>query len=226
MSKKEENGAAKGKEKENRVTIPPPNMKIGEFHIRGTSPLVQHAWSIKIYKKMKEKQEKGESGKNQRKREPKDFMECYEEAKHISTDGWAGIPATAFRNALISACRVSGYVMSRAKLSLFVLADGFDRKDAMPLVKITKGKARYFETTARLDSGNPDVRVRPMFDPGWEANVRVRWDDDQFKVHDVANLLMRAGVQVGIQEGRPDSKKSCGVGWGCFELVNGEEDPQ
>ena len=38
-------------------------------------------------------------------------------------------------------------------------------------------------------------------------------------VHEVRNLLVRAGVQVGIGEGRPYSKKSYGMGWGTFEVV-------
>jgi ribosomal protein S17 len=41
---------------------------------------------------------------------------------------------------------------------------------------------------------------------------------DQFKVQDVANLLSRVGEQVGICEGRPDSKNSAGMGWGTFQV--------
>jgi hypothetical protein len=33
---------------------------------------------------------------------------------------------------------------------------------------------------------------------------------------------MRVGIQVGICEGRPDSKNSAGMGWGTFKLVNSE----
>jgi len=32
-------------------------------------------------------------------------------------------------------------------------------------------------------------------------------------------LLARVGMQVGIGEGRPDSKNSAGMGWGLFEVV-------
>ena len=37
---------------------------------------------------------------------------------------------------------------------------------------------------------------------------------------DVVNLIARVGIQVGIGEGRPDSKMSAGLGYGLFELVN------
>ena len=36
---------------------------------------------------------------------------------------------------------------------------------------------------------------------------------------DVANLIMRAGMQAGIGEGRPFSKESAGIGYGLFEVM-------
>ena len=71
----------------------------------------------------------------------------------------------------------------------------------------------------RNESGVCDLRPRPMWRKGWEAVVRVRFDGDQFTLIDVANLLLRAGMQVGIGEGRPDSRNSCGMGWGLFRLA-------
>jgi len=47
---------------------------------------------------------------------------------------------------------------------------------------------------------------------------RLRWDADQFSDADVLNLLARAGMQVGIGEGRPDSPNSNGLGNGCWEV--------
>jgi hypothetical protein len=38
-----------------------------------------------------------------------------------------------------------------------------------------------------------------------------------FSLDDMANLLMRAGLQCGICEGRPSSQ-SGGMGWGLFEI--------
>jgi hypothetical protein len=57
----------------------------------------------------------------------------------------------------------------------------------------------------------------------WAANVLFQYDGDQFNASDVTNLLMRVGVQVGVLEGRPDSKKSNGCGWGTFRLANENE---
>lgn len=66
--------------------------------------------------------------------------------------------------------------------------------------------------------GVADIRWRPMWEQ-WSAKVRVRWDANQFSAQDVVNLLSRAGMQVGIGEGRPDSKASNGMGWGMFEVL-------
>jgi hypothetical protein len=202
------------------LTISAPNLQVAQWKIRGASPYVQNKFSRKAREEMVAKQKAGSTASKGKKREAKDFEECYEQALHVSEEGWYGIPAPAFRNACVSACRMAGFKMTHAKLSLFIVADGLDVDDATPLVRIAKGEPEYFETTVRNDSGVCDVRARPKWAPGWEATVTARFDADQFTITDVTNLLMRAGLQVGIGEGRPDSKKSCGQGWGLFELCD------
>uniref|UniRef100_A0A6M3XT74 CRISPR-associated protein n=1 Tax=viral metagenome TaxID=1070528 RepID=A0A6M3XT74_9ZZZZ len=200
------------------LNISPPRFHVAEFKIRGIAPYVQNRFSAKAMQMMREKQESGSQGAKGKKREAKDFHACYEGAMHVSEEGWHGIPAPAFRNAAISACRVCGFKMTHAKLTIFIEADGFDQIDSTPLVRITKGKPEYVEHHTRNETGVCDIRPRPMWKSGWEAIVRVRYDEDQFSLEDVTNLMMRIGLQVGVGEGRPDSKKSCGMGWGMFEL--------
>ena len=206
-------------QKKQEVVIAAPNFKTGVFRIRGTAPYVQNAFPEKVREMIRLIQEAGPQAKKGKKRDPKDFQACYEGAQHMAVEGWNGIPAPAFRAGMVSACRVVGFAMTRAKLSVFVEADGFDAVDATPLVKILKGKPRYVEHAVKNETGVCDIRARPMWDPGWEADVRVRFDGDQFSMQDVANLLLRVGAQVGIGEGRADSRKSAGMGWGFFELV-------
>lgn len=201
------------------VQIKSPKFEYATFKIRGTAPYVQNKFSVKARQMLKEQQEAGSTARSKRKREPKNFQECYEQALHVSDDGWYGIPAPSFRNAMISACRTVGFKMTLAKLSVFVEADGFDADDASPLVKITKGEPEYFESVMRIQQ-TIDIRPRPKWRPGWEAEVRIRYDADQFTVEDVTNLMVRVGMQVGIGEGRPDSKSSAGQGWGLFEVIN------
>lgn len=202
------------------LTIAAPRFKTAEFRIVGAAPYVQNKFSAKALEQMRQTQEAGSTAKKGKKREAKDFNAAYEAAKHKSVDGWCGIPAPAFRNAMVSACRMCGFQMTKAKLSVFVEADGFDVDDGTPLVKITKGEPIYHEASVRVGMGTTDIRPRPMWREGWEAVVRVRFDEDQFTLQDVANLMMRAGLQVGVGEGRPDSRSSCGMGWGMFTLAD------
>lgn len=202
------------------VTIKAPDFRVAQFLLRGTAPYVQNKFSAKTREQMRATQEKGSTARKGTKREPKNFQESYEQSLHQSIEGWYGIPAPAFRAAMISACRTVGFKMTLAKLSVFILADGFDKDDATPLVKIVKGEPEYFESLVRVANNAPDIRPRGLWQPGWEARLQIRFDADQFTFEDVANLLMRVGLQVGIGEGRPDSKMSAGMGWGTFEVIN------
>jgi hypothetical protein len=84
------------------------------------------------------------------------------------------------------------------------------------LIKII-GKPRRSEMIARVETGQPYVTIRPVYD-NWKSEIKIKFDADQFSIDDVANLLSRVGEQVGIGEGRPDSKNSAGMGWGTFTL--------
>jgi hypothetical protein len=213
-TKKEAEPAAK--ETKVSIAIKAPNFQIAEFRIIGTAPFVQHKFSAKARNQIIETQKAGTVAAGKKVREPKDFDAVYLGAMHKSREGWIGIPASAFRNAMISACRTVGYKMTHAKLAAFVLADGFDEDDGTPLIKID-GKPKKHTTYARNDNGSIDIRVRPMWDE-WGATVKIRFDADMFSATDLANLMMRVGMQVGIGEGRPDSKNSAGMGWGTFSI--------
>jgi hypothetical protein len=198
------------------VTIPPPNMQCVQFNIVGTSPYVGNKFSSEALAEMRATQEAGSTAKKGKKRDPKDFGKSCKEALHVSTDGWEGIPAVSFRAAMISACRVAGFQMTRGKLAVFVDADGLS-VEGVPLVRI-RGKWEHYEAYVRNASGVADIRARPMWRE-WSCKVTVRFDADMFTASDVYNLIKRAGMQVGIGAGRPDSRTSVGQGWGTFDVA-------
>ncbi len=202
-----------------QVTVKAPQFQVVEFRIKGNAPYVQNKFSKRSFQGIRDTQEAGQTAKKGKAKEAKDFQQCYEDSMHKTTEGWCGIPAPAFRCAMISACRIVGFQMTKAKLSVFTEADGFDADDGTPLVKITKGKPSKVESTVRLPNGSMDIRARAMWKAGWEAKVRIKFDSDQFTLQDVTNLMVRVGVQVGIGEGRPDSKNSAGVDWGTFDVM-------
>ena len=199
------------------VQIKPANIQQAVFKIKGTAPYVQARFSAKAMQAMKEKMLAGSTAKGKKVREARNFDEDFEQAKHVSEQGWVGIPASSFRQAIISACRLVGFRMTLAKLSVFVAADGFDRVDGIPLIKLQAPEPERTEMAVRNATGVADIRVRPMWRE-WAADVTVSYDADQFTLQDVTNLMQRVGMQVGIGEGRPDSRDSAGLGWGTFTL--------
>jgi len=208
---------AKGTE----VQITAPDIRSAEFKIIGTSPFVQVKFSEKTKAAMRAKMEAGSQATKSRKKEPRDFDEDFRQALHVSSEGWYGIPAPAFRSGMISACRLVGFKMTLAKLTVFVEADGVDKEDGTPLVKI-EGTPEPVIHHVRNATGVADLRVRGMWRE-WSAGVRIQFDHSQFSVTDVTNLLARVGMQVGVGEGRPDSKSSAGMGWGTFRIAGENE---
>jgi hypothetical protein len=207
-----------GNGKTHTVQISPPKIERATFEIIGTAPLVIHRFSAKAKNGMLDKIREGStSGSKKRKFTPTDTDDTYNEARYVSADGWDGFNCASIRCALISACRLVGFKMTLAKMSVFVEADGRDKTEPeFGLIRIY-GKPRKLEAVARVETGQAYICVRPIYDE-WSAKVRIRYDAEQFTLQDVSNLLARVGAQVGIGEGRPDSKNSAGMGWGTFEL--------
>ncbi len=200
------------------VAITPPDFQYRSISLKGTSPLVINRFSQKAMEEMKATQEAGSTSRSKKIRQAKDFDALYEGAKHISEEGWEGIHAAAFRNAAISACRAVGFKMTHAKLAFMVMADGFDKVDGAPLVKLTEGKAEKWVAPTRNATGVIDLRSRPMYRK-WGAKLNIRFDAGMLSETDIVNLISRVGMQVGIGEGRPDSKQSAGLGFGLFEIA-------
>src|SRR5690606_35789997 len=155
-------------------------------------------------------------------REAKMTDDLYEEARYRSREGWDGFNASAVRAAMISACRLVGFKMTLANLSVFVEADGVDAVEPqLPVIRIYGDPVKQ-EDMARVETGQPYVTVRAAYHD-WSARIRIRFDADQFTLADITNLMSRVGMQVGIGEGRPDSKNSAGMGWGLFTIETKEQ---
>lgn len=198
------------------VTISAPRIKTAVFKLTGKSPYMQARFTEKAITKMKAAHEAGTQSRGKKIREARNFKDDCDAARHVSTEGWVGIPAGAFRTAMIDVCRLVGYKMTLAKLSVFIEPDGFDSIDGTPLVKI-EGKYEMNISGMRNANGGMDLRARPMWRK-WSVSLRVQYDEDQFSLKDVTNLLARVGLQCGIGEGRPNSRSSSGIGFGTFTL--------
>lgn len=203
------------------VRITPPNVKVGVFEVEGTAPYLQLRFSEKALATMRDRQAKG-SRAAKKKKEARDFDADYEAALHVSEEGWYGMPASGIRASMVRACKLAGFAMTDAKVTLFVLADGLDRADGTPLVRI-QGKPERHEGAVRNATGVADIRVRAIWKK-WKVRICIKYDADVFTLTDVGNILSRAAMFVGWGEGRPDSKKSAGLGYGTGKVVTQKEE--
>lgn len=217
--------SANGQDKKNKeqLTIAPLRQAIMTIPIVGVSPLKVLRFSQKKRNLMATTQEAGEQSKTKRKREPKDFKAEYEDAKYrctVTEKGkeltWLGLNANGVRNGCIETCRMAGFVMTRAKMSVFCVEDGLDNIDATPLCRIY-GEPEMVVDPVRNANGSPDLRPRVMF-RRWKMTLRIRFDEDQFSASDIINLMIRVGQQNGLGEGRPNGTQGCGTGNGIFTV--------
>jgi hypothetical protein len=204
--------------KDEVIKISAPKFTVLTVDIEGASPFMQLRFSQKAKEGMMGKMAEGTTARGKKVRAARDFDEDLRQAQYISTEGWNGIPASAFRNASIDVCRMVGFKMTHAKMSIFIEADGFDTYDGTPLVKLqSPAPPERTDMAVRNATGVADIRIRPMWRQ-WSVRLRVRFDEDQFTATDVINLLSRAGLQCGVGEGRPYSKSSNGMGMGMFTV--------
>jgi hypothetical protein len=201
---------------EKRVVISAPKFETVHIKLRGLSPLVSLRFSKKA--ELIAKHEAGSTSRSKRVQKARQFEKEFQDAQHISKQGWVGVPASAFRSAAIDVCRMTGVKMNYAKMSIFVEADGFDADEGTPLVRIIEGTPKSIISHVRNATGVVDLRCRAMWEE-WSVVIRVTYDADQFTANDVINLISRAGEQVGLGEGRPYSKSSNGLGYGTFKVI-------
>lgn len=207
-----------------KIEITPPNFKIIKLAIVGTAPLMTHRFSSKMRRQIEEKQTAKDA--TSKKREPKNYAEEFEAARYRSrTNGkrngsWDGVPCGAIRAAMISACRnVDGLSMVKAKGAFFILPQGYDKDDGTPLLRINGAEPVHDTRPVRLESGVADMRNRPRYDD-WSIDLEIQYDGDIVSETDVANLLARAGAQVGLCEMRPQAPNSFGGDFGTFTVRN------
>lgn len=197
-----------------------------QFHVQNWSdtdagaPLVINRFSEKARQQIADRQKLGDAaaGAMGKKRQPKDFEELFNLAKHISTEGWYGIHAAAFRNGMIACCRLAGLKMTEGKMSFFIEADGYGT-DGAPLVRIySDTEPEMYEAMVRINNTTCDVRVRPMWKK-WSAKVRVRYPGNMYTPQQITKLMDLVGTCNGVGEGRPNSKMGAGTGFGLFYLT-------
>lgn len=176
--------------------------------ILGVTPLIMHAWSEKALNMMREKQA---GNRSRKKLDPKVPEEEAEAATYRLPDGRAGMPATAFKSAVVGASRLfDGLTLVETKQLLFIEGEGVDQ-----LVAID-GDSYIREDTPRIGMGTTDLRYRPCF-PEWKAALKVTFVPQRIDLESILNLVNAAGLG-GIGEWRPSAPKSLTGTFGRFEV--------
>jgi hypothetical protein len=169
-----------------------------EVAIVGLTPVIPHKWSQKSLQMMPGHPDKPLVSPKKGRRNPKEEAEA---CVYRLPNGKPGIPATAFKSAIIDACRFFDKPsMKEAKLWFYVIGEGPDQ-----LVEI-KGKSILREDTPRNANGSADLRYRYAFDD-WSATLRIRFPEVCTDADSVAALVDAAG-RCGVGDWRPSAPKS------------------
>lgn len=180
--------------------------------IRGTAPLIVHAFGEKARKEMGDKQGTTEITVK-RKKAPKDPVALYEAARYRLSDGRDGFPAAGFKSAIVNSARFFAQAkMVDLKIAILVLADekGLVAIDGTPAMR---------EDTVRIGAmtKTTDLRYRPEF-VDWGAMLRIQYLPQIVTARGVVNLVNAAGLG-GIGEWRPSAPMSKNGSFGTFRVV-------
>jgi len=171
---------------------------ICEVEILGLTPVIPHKWSEKSKQMMPGHPDKPLVTQKKGKRDPKGEAEA---CVYRLPDGKPGLPATAFKAAILDACRFFDKPsMKEAKIWFHVIGVGPDQ-----LVPI-KGKPILREDTPRNANGSADLRYRYAFQE-WSATLRIRFMAALTDAASVAALVDAAG-RCGVGDWRPSAPKS------------------
>lgn len=174
--------------------------------IKGVSPLVQHKWSEKALRQMREKH----AGKKTKDRDVRDPKAEAKAATYFTAKGKPGIPAMAIKTAIIDAAHKDlGIEKTLVRKAIFL--DATDPKLVLPME--FERCEECVEDLVRVGAGQPDLRYRPYF-YGWSCRVSFLIETNLIRVEDFLTLVGRAGLSLGIGEMRPQN----GGEYGRFDI--------
>lgn len=185
------------------MTLPEFDLRRVNVRIRGTSPLISHAWSLKAKRLMLDKQMKRASTGKEAKNPEADFKESL----YTYPGGGYGFPSVAFKAAAVTAAKDAELKMTDMRRAFHI--DG-------ELVKI-EGKPQPRDDMVRVGMGTADIRFRAEF-PKWEALLPVTFNAKAINVELLLNLFRLAGFGVGVGDWRPEKDGQ----FGRFEVVKAE----
>lgn len=198
------------KDSSKEVSLPSielPVIEVNSVRLRivGDSSLIVHRFDDKTRKEMEDKQAR----KAKQGREARDPEQEFKDSLYLTSDGKLGFPASAFKNAMVDACRfVQDVTMVGARGAFHVMED----RDGLVLID---GEPRMRTDIVRVGgrgkgTGTATPRYRGEVFP-WSADLTIRWNTRAISIAQITNLLNVAGFGVGIGEWRPEKNGSYGM---------------
>lgn len=211
------------------VEIPQLSKKTIQVKIVGKSALIVHAWSAKAVRMMLDKQ----MGKASAGREKKDPLADFQGSLYyLPNKQGFGLPAPAFKAAIVTAANDVGMKMTETKRSIHVnsylvpiIAEPLDKADFTDYDHEYLAKLKFEHKhgcsmrcdMVRLESGVADIRFRGQF-PKWGAVLEIEYNERVITAEQVVNLVNCAGYGCGVGEWRPSSPQVRSGEYGRFEV--------
>ena len=197
--------------------------------VRGTAPLLVHAWDDKAIGMIKDKQA-GKTKKARETRDPEREMNAArycvvpdETGRYVETEFDNGkavdaFKATAFKAAMIRAGKLLGYTMTDLKCVFWVENEFVPILDGAGKPYSNANPPELQEDMVRIGMGVSDIRYRPVYKI-WQAVLHFKYASGLVNSETIANLCAYAGKMVGVGEWRPEKDGQHGM----FEVVGIEE---
>jgi hypothetical protein len=190
-----------------------------EVTVKGTSPLVVHAWSEKAKRQMLENMQKTTQtakAKGKKERDARDPIADYNGARYRINDKTDGFPAVSFKSACAIAARDIMDIKRGLIFQSFHIINGHPSREAPggSLLPLKYKDISMREDLVRVGMGASDLRYRPEY-TDWSTTLRIRYNASMTSVEEILNLLSTAGFAVGIGEMRPGKT---GFSNGMFEV--------
>jgi hypothetical protein len=206
-------------EENNVLSIAPLETGVAKFCILGMTPLVQNRMAEKARQELLYPRGGRLSSADKVARLKHNPIEEFRSAAHAPKDKEYPtrliIPAGAFRKALAEAALdTPGAAKAQIMRLTWILAEsgGTD----IPVF----GLPELFMSVVRMSDRNrtPDIRTRPIL-PRWACYLSVRYLKPQLTAATIGNLLARAGLLIGIGDGRHEKSGD----FGMFELCAADD---
>lgn len=210
MAKKKTTTSKEGPPTLERIDLEWLELQDATVRIKGTTPLVAHAFSHKALTEMEEKQT-GKATKQRREiRKPEeDFYGAIHWMNGTGHGEPSGFPCVAIKEAMASAAIRFMSFKYKVEIygNLFIPGQLLEIKAAFPTMR-----RDYVRNSG--PSRTVDLRYRPEYFP-WEMNIPIRYKSNTISLKQVVGMVAHAGFSVGIGEWRPEK----GGDWGRWEVV-------